>query len=73
MQEYEGEMEYADFAETLERASGARDFVTSLYFDKLFSDNLRAKDHIMCIFYCFIHLHSEFKNINIYLKINLYG
>ena len=40
MQEYEDEMEYADFAETLERASGARDFVTSLYFDKLFFDEL---------------------------------
>ena len=33
-QEYKAEREYADFAETLEKASGAPDFVTSLYFDK---------------------------------------
>ena len=40
MQEYEAVREYADFAETVERASGARDFVTSLYFDKSLYENL---------------------------------
>ena len=39
MQEYEAVREYADL-ETLERASGARDFVTSLYFDKSLYENL---------------------------------